>query len=115
MNQQIFNFIILLFRAAPTAYGGFQARGRISYSCHPTPQPQQCGIWAPSATYTTAHGNAGSLTHWARPGIEPASSWMLIRFVSTSPQKEFPYFILFYFILNQQLKEFTVEKNSATD
>ena len=26
----------------------------------------------PSATYSTAHGNAGSLTHWARPGIEAA-------------------------------------------
>ena len=29
-----------------------------------------------SATYTTAHGNARSLTHLGRPGIEPASSWM---------------------------------------
>ena len=38
-----------------------------------------------SATYTTAQGNAGSLAHWARPGIEPASSWMLIRFVSAEP------------------------------
>ena len=25
-------------------------------------QPQQCQIWATSATYTTAHGNVGSLT-----------------------------------------------------
>ena len=25
-------------------------------------------IQALSVTYTTAHGNAGSLTHWARPG-----------------------------------------------
>ena len=28
-----------------------------------------------SATYTTAHSNARSQTHWATPGIEPASSW----------------------------------------
>ena len=35
--------------------------------------------------YTTAHCNAGSLTHWARPGIEPASSWILVRFVSAEP------------------------------
>ena len=34
-----------------------------SYSCLPTPQPQQRGIRAESAAYTTAHGNAGSLTH----------------------------------------------------
>ena len=38
-----------------------------------------------SATYTTALSNAGSLTHWARPGIEPASSWMLVRFFSGEP------------------------------
>ena len=39
--------------------------------------------------YITAHSNAGSLTHWARPGIEPASSWILVRFVSTEPWREF--------------------------
>ena len=33
---------------------------------------------ATSATYTTAHSNAGSLTHQARPGVEPASSRGLI-------------------------------------
>ena len=46
-----------------------------SYSCQPTPQPQQRGIQATSVTYTAAHGNARSLTHWARPGMEPTSSW----------------------------------------
>ena len=34
-----------------------------SYSCQPTPQPQQRGIQAASSAYTTALGNAGSLTH----------------------------------------------------
>ena len=34
------------------------------------------------STYTTAHGNAGSLTQRARPGIEPLSSWMLLGFVN---------------------------------
>ena len=34
-----------------------------SYSCRSTPWPQQHGIQAASSTYTTAHGNAGSLTH----------------------------------------------------
>ena len=33
------------------------------------PQPQQHKILAVSETYTTAHGNARSLTHWVRPGI----------------------------------------------
>ena len=50
----------------------------------PTPESQQCGIWAMSATYTTAHGNVGpqSLTHWARPGIEHTTSWFLVGFVN---------------------------------
>jgi len=42
----------------------------------------QHGIQATSATYTTAHGTEGSLTHWAVPGIEPTSSWILVRFVN---------------------------------
>ena len=43
-------------------------------SCQPTPQPQQHQKRAASVTYTTACGNSGSLTHWAEPGMEPASS-----------------------------------------
>ena len=43
-----------------------------------------------SATYTTDHSNAGSLTQWARPGIEPATSWFLIGFVSPVPLRELP-------------------------
>ena len=57
-------------------------------SCHPTPQPQQPGIQGESSTYTTAHDNAGRLTHWARPGIETVSSRILVRFISTVPQEE---------------------------
>ena len=30
-----------------------------------------------------SHSNAGSVTHWVRPGIKPESSWFLVRFVST--------------------------------
>ena len=41
-----------------------------------------------SVTYTTAHSNAGSLTHWARPGIEPKTSWFLVGFISAVPQRE---------------------------
>ena len=53
-----------------------------SCSCWPTAWPQQHQIRAVSATYTTAHSNAGSLTHWAMSGIEPVSSWMPVRFVN---------------------------------
>ena len=48
-------------------------------------QPQQSMIQAAFATYTTAHSNAESLTHWARPGIEPETSWFLVGFVSAAP------------------------------
>ena len=36
--------------------------------------PQQHGIQFTSATYTTAHSNAGSLTHSVRPEVKPMSS-----------------------------------------
>ena len=48
-----------------------------SCSSRPIPQPQQHWIRSLSATYTTACSDAGSLTHWARPGIKPTSSWTL--------------------------------------
>ena len=35
-----------------------------------------------SSTYTTAQGNARTLTHRVRPGIKPTSSWMLVGFVT---------------------------------
>ena len=38
--------------------------------------------------YTTAHGNAGYLTHLMRPGIEPTSSWILVSFNTAEPQWE---------------------------
>ena len=48
-----------------------------SCSYRPTPQPQQHGIQAASEPCVLACGNTGSLTQWARPGIEPTSSWTL--------------------------------------
>ena len=43
------------------------------------PQPRRHQIRAMSVSYTSACGNAGSLTHWVRPGIKPASPWILVR------------------------------------
>ena len=42
-----------------------------SSSLQPTPQPHRGRIRAASGTYTIAHSSTGSLTHRARPGIEP--------------------------------------------
>ena len=86
-NSALFFFFFFLFRATPAAYGGSQARGPIRavaaglYHSH-------SNVGSESATYTTAQGNAGSLTHWVRPGIKPETSWFLVRFVSSVPQKE---------------------------
>ena len=51
------------------------------------PQPQQLGIWATSATYTTAQGNTGFLIHRARPGIEPALVGFVNSWATTRPSK----------------------------
>ena len=53
-----------------------------------------------TAAYITAHGNAGSLMHRARPGIEPASSRILVGFISTESQKELLKRILKGFLVN---------------
>ena len=61
-----FFFSLCLFRAAPAAYGGSQARGPINCSRQPTPQPQQRQILNPPG-----------------PGIEPTSSWIPVGYIST--------------------------------
>ena len=55
----------------PTLWGGIGA------AAGAWAQPQQHQIQVPSETYATACSNAGSLTHWARPGIEPKFSGTL--------------------------------------
>ena len=88
---------LFLFYGAPTTCEGSQAKeSNQSCSCQPTPEPQQCCNWAASVTYTTAHGNAGSLTHWARPGIELTTLWFLVGFVSSTPRRELLLFFFFF-------------------
>ena len=55
-----------------------------SYSCW----PQQCRVLAMSATDSTAHSNAGFLTHWSRPGIKPNPHWILVGFLTSEPRRE---------------------------
>ena len=80
--SEAISFCVCLFRATPLAYGDSQARGLVGAAAAGHCHTQQLRIQAASVTYTTAHGNAASLTHWARPEIEPTSSWMLVRFVN---------------------------------
>ena len=95
-----FSFCLFSFfsRVAPVAYGGSHARGLIGAVAAGlrTPEPQQHGIRAASATYTTTHGNAGSLTHWARAGTEPATSWFLVGFVNPcTMMRNLSFFLIF--------------------
>ena len=91
-SLKLFFFFFYLFaisRAVPMAYGGSQARGRIravaaSLHCSHSNTGSEPSLWPT----TTAHSNAGSLTQWERPGIEPTTSWFLVRFVSAAPQRE---------------------------
>ena len=63
---QTFCICSLLFRAALMAYGGSQARGWIR---------------AAAAGLHNSCSNTRSLTHWAKPEIEPTFSWILVGFV----------------------------------
>ena len=78
-KYSLFYFYIIYFClfaiswAAPEAHGGSQARGWIR---------------ATAAGLCHSHSHAGSLIHWARPGIEPMSSWILVGFLTTDPRQE---------------------------
>ena len=63
-------FFLFLFRATPAAHGGSQARGRIG---------------ATAASPHHSRRNMGSKTC-----LWPTSSWILVGFVSTVPQRELP-------------------------
>ena len=88
---RVFLFCLLSFQGHTPGTWSFPGQGSNgNYSCWPTQQPQQHRIQATSATYTTAHDKARSLTHLARPGIEAETSWFLVGFVSAAPQQELP-------------------------
>ena len=48
-----------------------------------------------SETYITTHSNARSPTYQARPGIEPTSSWILVRFVTCWASMGTSYHLIF--------------------
>ena len=71
-------YIFFSFLGAPMAHRSSQARGRIR---------------ATAADLHHSYSNTGSFTHWARPRIEPASSWILVGFVTRWAKQELLYFI----------------------
>ena len=76
-----------LFRATPKAYGGSQARGPATgqHHSHSNARSEPC-LWPTPQL----NGNAGSLTYWVRPGIEPTSSCILVGFVNHWAMKGTP-------------------------
>ena len=71
-----------LFLGPPfVAYVSSQARGQIR---------------ATAARLRHSHSNAGSRTHWARPGIKSETSWFLVRFISSLSQQELLECIILY-------------------
>ena len=54
-------------------------------------------IGAVAAGLHHSHSTARYLTHWARPGIKPSSSWILVRLLSTEPRWD----LLCEFFLNK--------------
>ena len=89
---------IYIFKATPAAYASSQARGPLTAAAAGLHHSHSNA----GSTYTKAHGNAGSLTHWAGPEIEPTSSWILVGFIIAEPQQEpqgiiFIFYFLFFF------------------
>ena len=92
--------LLLLFRAAHMAHGNSQARGQIR---------------ATAACLHHSHSNVGSKLHlgltpqltttldplsrWVSSGIEPASSWILVGFISAVPQQELHNFFFSFYVL----------------
>ena len=71
----------LLFLGLHLAYGDSQARGlirAIAASLSHSQSNARSHLHLPPAMSCSSDG---SLIHWVRPGLEPVSSWILLRFV----------------------------------
>ena len=110
-RMRTFFFFFLLFRATPSTYGGSQARGRIGAAATGLYHSLGNVRSESSLTYTAAaHSNTGSLTHWAKPGILPASSWILVGFVNRWAMKGTPRTYLYTLKIESTLYYDDVEK-----
>ena len=79
----IYFYFYFFFRAVPTAYESFWARGRFRAAaanlCHSHSNARsEPHLW-PTLQFMAMLDPS---THWGRPGIEPASSWILIEFLA---------------------------------
>ena len=84
----LFFYYFLLFSATLVVYGGSHARGRIRATVLGT--AIATATWDPSHLCNLHHSSQQSQIPdpLSLAGVEPASSWILVRFVSTAPQWE---------------------------
>ena len=85
----------------PEACGSSQVRGQIraaATSLHHSHKNVRAPQHLP-VTCTAALGSAVSLTHWGRPGIEPALSWVLVGFLPLSHNGNSWKFLMLHFCL----------------
>ena len=108
----LFFSCFLCFLAFPWHLEALRLEVELELQYRPTPQPWQLRSQAASATYTTAHGNTGSLTHWVRPGIEPSTSWLLVGFVNHWAMTGTPVHSFSHIILHHSPFVFTWSKIS---
>ena len=87
--RYLMSWTFFFYRAASAAYGGSQARGWIRAAASGL-HHSHSNTGSELHLWPTPKVTAASLTHWARPGIEPASSWIRVRFLSTAPPWELP-------------------------
>ena len=90
-------FFFFFFRASLAACGSSQARGQVEAAAaglHYSPG----NTGSEPVTYAKGQGNARSLTHWMRPGIEPASSWILVQFLTCWATVGIPVTMIMIFI-----------------
>lgn len=59
-------------------FPGSGSEPELQLLAHPTTTAMPDPRWDAYGTYTTAHCNGRSLTHWMRPGMEPESSGILV-------------------------------------
>ena len=81
---------LLFFRTSLMAYGSSQTRGQIG---------------AVAMGLHHSHSNVVS-THWAKPGIKPASLWILVRFITAKPGRKWRLFVFYHKCVLDFVKRF---------
>ena len=80
-----FFFSFLLFRATPLALEVPRLAVQLELQLPAYTTATATSDLSHDCVCTTAHSNTRSSIHWERPDIEPATSWFLVRLVSTVP------------------------------